>query len=84
MQLSEKGTSAEFTSVENKQIPKITWTSFGTDARVLIPDGTWVSGLADETIISLKEGEVIQFERFGFVRFDKTNNGCYEFWFAHR
>src|SRR3989338_2673120 len=84
MQLSEKGTSAEFTSVENKQIPKITWTSFGTDARVLMPDGTWVSGLADETIISLKEGEVIQFERFGFVRFDKTNNGCYEFWFAHR
>ncbi len=84
IQLSEKGTNAEFTSVENKQIPKLTWTSFGTSARVLMPDGVWVTGIADETIASLKEGNVIQFERFGFCRFDKINKGFYEFWFAHR
>jgi len=41
---------------------KITWTSFGIDARVLMPEGTWVSGFADETVTSLKEGDVIQFE----------------------
>jgi hypothetical protein len=33
----------------------------------------------------LEEGEIIQFERFGFARFDKVGkDGDFEFWFAHR
>src|SRR3989338_7610191 len=60
----------EFTSEEVKDIPKINWVSFGVKSRVLMPDGSWISGMADEGVWDLKPGAIIQFERFGFVRFD--------------
>lgn len=78
-----KTKGGKFISIENKDIPKITWVSFPAKARVLMPDGKWIEGLADENISELKKGEVIQFERFGFARFDGFNRGKYEFWFAH-
>jgi len=80
----KKGKKAVFTSLENKDIPKINWLSFGTETKILMPDGSWVSGLADEEIAYLKPGELIQFERFGFVRFDGIKKGAYEFWFGHK
>ena len=50
-----------------------------------MPDGTWISGLAEKAIENLEEEEIIQFERFGFCKFDRVNEkGIYEFWFAHR
>jgi glutamyl-tRNA synthetase len=79
------GKKAEFTSMGNADIQKINWVSPGVKARVLMPDGEWVSGLAENAIEDLEEGTVVQFERFGFVRFDKVGeNGDYEFWFSHR
>lgn len=76
---------AEFISEENKDIPKINWVSEGLPARILMPDGKWVSGIAEKDIEDLEEEEVIQFERFGFARFDKLGDkDSYEFWFAHR
>lgn len=81
----EKGkVKAKFTSEEVKDIPKINWVSFGIKSRVLMPDGTWITGMADEGVWDLKPGVIIQFERFGFVRFDGTNNHIYEFWFGHK
>jgi hypothetical protein len=33
----------------------------------------------------LGEGDIIQFERFGFCRFDKVDEKvAYEFWFSHK
>ena len=89
MKLNAKGEGkAEFTSLENKDIPKINWVSENVRARVLMPDGEWLSGLAEKSIEKLKQGELIQFERFGFVRFDKTaeekGKKVYEFWFGHK
>ncbi|MDO8508097.1 MAG: glutamate--tRNA ligase [Nanoarchaeota archaeon] len=84
IKLPSKGSKAEFTSIENKDIPKITWVSFPQKAKVLMPDGSWVEGLADENIRELKVDSIIQFERFGFVRLDKISKQAYEFWFAHR
>ncbi|MEM4271771.1 MAG: glutamate--tRNA ligase [Candidatus Pacearchaeota archaeon] len=66
-------------------IPKINWVSENVNAKILMPDGKWVSGIAEKNIENLKEGQIIQFERFGFVRFDRVNEkGEYEFWFAHK
>ena len=78
----------QVTSVENKNINKITWVSKYVLAKVFMPDGEWINGFADEGIESLEVGQVIQFERFGFVRLDaiKEEEGkkIYEFWFAHK
>ena len=49
-----------------------------------MPDGSWISGMADEGVWDLKPGAIIQFERFGFVRFDGTKSHMYEFWFGHK
>jgi len=88
IKLGEKAGEAEFTSSENKEIPKINWVSENVPARVLLPNGIWAEGIAGVSIKSLKKDRVIQFERTGFARFDgKKKNGkneVYEFWFAHK
>lgn len=83
MELKENN-KAEFTTTGNMPIPKITWVSFPLKAKVLMPDGQWIEGLADENIIGLKKGDVLQFERFGFCRYDGGKNGVHEFWFSHK
>jgi glutamyl-tRNA synthetase len=81
----EKTGKAEFTSEENKDIPKINWVSKGVQTKILMPDGKWVSGLGEKAIEDLEEGEMIQFERYGFCRFDRFDDAdSYEFWFSHR
>ena len=82
--LDKTGKKAEFTSIDNKEIPRVTWASFGLNAKVLMPDGKWATGLADEGISGLKKGQVIQFERFGFCRLDDIKDSVYEFWFTHK
>src|SRR3989338_7805842 len=71
------------TSYENKKIPKIQWRSEGVPANILMPDGVWIEGIAEKAIAFLKPGDVVQFERVGFARFDRKNKNVYEFWFAH-
>jgi glutamyl-tRNA synthetase len=79
--------NAKFTSQENKQeIPKIHWiSSDNVKVKVMMPEGHYTLGLAESNIKSIKPGEIIQFERFGFCRFDNFNKkeNTYEFWFAH-
>ncbi len=72
-----------FTSSDNKDIPKINWVSDGKKIKVLMPDGKWVKGLAEEGIDKIEEGEVVQFERFGFCKLDKKGKEP-EFWFTHK
>lgn len=81
--LNGKG-DAEFTSSENKDIPKINWVSEGVKTRVLMPDCKWVEGIAEKSISKLKPGAMIQFERFGFCRYDGKKKETHEFWFAHQ
>jgi glutamyl-tRNA synthetase len=50
---------------------------------ILMPDASIVKGLAEESIKNLSEGEVIQFERFGFCRLDRKGD-VFKFWFAHK
>lgn len=76
--------TSEVKSIENEDIPKINWVSEGVKAKVLMPDGKWIEGLAEKAIKDLKEGEVIQFERNFFCRFDSVKKGVYEFWYSHK
>jgi len=84
IELDKKKPKAKFTSLENKDVPKINWVSSYVPAKILMPSGKWIEGIADSGIKRLKKGKTIQFERFGFARFDKLNKGVYEFWFAHK
>lgn len=72
----------EFTSKENKNIQKINWVSEPINCEILQTDGKTTKGLADPGIKTLKKDEVLQFERYGFVKLDKKQP--YQFWFTHK
>ena len=72
------------TSVENKKIQKINWVSDGVAVNIFMPNGETIDGLAESSIKELEVGEMIQFERFGFVRYDGKTDETYDFWFAHK
>ncbi|MEK6855708.1 MAG: glutamate--tRNA ligase [Nanoarchaeota archaeon] len=73
-----------WTSSDNKPIQKINWVSSGVSVKILMDNGKWIEGIAESAVQDLKEGEMIQFERFGFCRLDRKNKGNLEFWFAHK
>ncbi|HLD06140.1 MAG TPA: glutamate--tRNA ligase [Candidatus Nanoarchaeia archaeon] len=50
---------------------------------VLMPDGKSSTGLGEPGLRSLKKGEVVQLERFGFCRLDETYKSKLVFWFGH-
>ncbi len=54
------------------------------DAEVLMPDKTTIKGKIEKTVKILKEGDIVQLERFGFCRLDSIDNDVYKFWFAHK
>lgn len=51
---------------------------------VLMPEGSIVSGLGEPEMKRLKEGDIVQFERFGYVRLHKKQKNKLEFWYAHK
>jgi glutamyl-tRNA synthetase len=60
----------------------IHWVSKGIKTKVFFPDGSKKEGITEEGI-KREIGNIVQFERFGFVRIDKINKElvCY---FAHK
>ncbi|MDP6845875.1 MAG: glutamate--tRNA ligase family protein, partial [Candidatus Nanoarchaeia archaeon] len=78
------GDKTKITSVDNKKISKINWVSENVKTEIFMPDGKTISGLAESSVKDLKVGEMIQFERFGFVRYDGKKDETYNFWFAHK
>lgn len=72
------------TGIENKRIQKIHWVSEETvKVKVRMDTGTWTTGLGEAELKKLNVGDIVQFERFGFVRLDKKGKNELEFWFAH-
>jgi len=65
--------------------PLIHWLphSTGVKAAVVLPDATVVEGVAEDQCKTLRPGEIIQFERFGFVRIAEVNDRILAY-FAHR
>ncbi|MCK5402994.1 glutamate--tRNA ligase, partial [Candidatus Bathyarchaeota archaeon] len=46
----------------------------GIMTSVIMPDASHVSGIAEKNCKDLKPGDIVQFERFGFVRIEKMDN----------
>ena len=71
---------------DNKSdIQKIHWVSKCVETKIMMPSGFYAKGFAEENIKELKKDDIIQFERFGFCKYqglDKKTNE-YEFWYAH-
>jgi glutamyl-tRNA synthetase len=51
---------------------------------VMMPDKKVVTGLGEPLMTKLKEGDVIQAERFGFMRLDKREKDKLLFWYTHQ
>ncbi len=66
--------------------PLIHWIPYGTgiESSVVMPDASIVQGLAEDSCRKLKLGDIVQFERFGFVRVDNILNGQITAYYAHR
>ncbi len=64
--------TAEFTSLENKRLPRLQWVSArdGVAVDLLGVEGEHRTGLGEAALLSSPPGEVLQFERVGFVRLE--------------
>ncbi len=74
---------SRFLSMELRDIPKIQWLARGEKMVIVMPEGNEVEGLVEPSILGAKVGEVVQFERFGFVRIDAVQPELRGY-FAHR
>jgi glutamyl-tRNA synthetase len=65
--------------------PLIHWipVDSGVPCEVVMPDASVAKGVAEESCRTLKPDEIVQFQRFGFVRVD-ANDGKLTAYFAHR
>jgi len=65
--------------------PLIHWIPIGADlpCQVVMPDATVAEGIAESACKGLKPDDIIQFERFGFVRIDEVNMKLTAY-YAHR
>jgi glutamyl-tRNA synthetase len=77
---SETGFSAAFFSeayddARRLRAPLVHWlpADEGVSCEVMMPDGSSVKGLAEDTFRNVSVGQIVQFERFGFVRVDQKN-----------
>lgn len=52
--------------------------------KIIMPDNTIIEGLGESNLENLKDNEIIQFERFGFVKLDKRTEEFYQFMFTHK
>jgi len=55
----------------------------GVECEVVMPDGSSLKGLAENAVRRVSVGQIVQFERFGFVRVDQKNARVIVV-FAHR
>jgi len=68
------GLRGEFAGFELADVPKFHWVPAGSpEMDVLMPDGSTLSGLVEPSALSLAPGALVQFERFGFVRFERIS-----------
>jgi glutamyl-tRNA synthetase len=65
--------------------PLIHWipADSGVPCKVVMPDASVAEGIAEEACRMLEQDEIIQFQRFGFVRIDNVNEKLTAY-FAHR
>jgi len=67
--------SKSYEEARKAKAPLIHWIPVGEDmpCQVVMPDATTTEGIAESACKRLKPNNMIQFERFGFVRIDKVD-----------
>ncbi len=94
LNFTKKGESLEFDSLDIETYRKtgestMHWlpaehTHDLIETEIMMPDATTVKGYAEHGIKDLKVNDLIQFERFGFVRLDKIDGNKRYFWYTHK
>lgn len=70
--------------VKEKKLKIIHWVADrNVHCKVYMPDGNLISGLVEFSLLNERDGNVVQFERFGFVRIEKRENEVVGY-FTHR
>jgi len=74
-----------FTTKMDKNIKKIQWIPKNdfVNASVLKPNGIIMRGYAESNVKNLKIGDIIQFERYGFVKIQRISDKEIYSYFAH-
>ncbi|MEF8832396.1 MAG: glutamate--tRNA ligase [Candidatus Thermoplasmatota archaeon] len=67
------GKVGKITGFENKDILKIQWLRDGIDVKVERIDASLEEGLGEKNLSETEAGEIIQFERYGFVKIQETD-----------
>jgi glutamyl-tRNA synthetase len=77
--------SETYEDAKRMNAPLIHWVPIGEDmpCRVVMPDATIIEGVAEKACRSLKPNDIVQFERFGFVRIDRVEEKILAY-FAHK
>ncbi|MEM2547020.1 MAG: glutamate--tRNA ligase [Candidatus Bathyarchaeia archaeon] len=77
--------SETYEDAKKMNAPLIHWVPIGDDVpcQVIMPNATMVEGIAEKACKNLKPDDIVQFERFGFVRIDKVNGKILAY-FAHK
>jgi glutamyl-tRNA synthetase len=67
--------SEAYEKAKKAEAPLIHWVPIGMDmpCQVVMPDATVTEGIAEKACKDLKPNDIVQFERFGFVRIDSVN-----------
>lgn len=76
--------SGKASANQDHHVPKIQWVCDPViEVKVYKPDGVVDSGIAENAVSQIKQGAVVQFERYGFCRYDREEDGVKIFYFAH-
>lgn len=77
------GDKSEFTGNEIKAVPKIQWVpAKHVTVKVIMPERE-IKGYGETNISKVKNGTIVQFERFGFVRIEKSGKSNITAVFCH-
>ncbi len=73
---------SDFVSLHVEDLPKVQWLHDYLPVEVIMPDGTIKRGLGEKNLENTEEGQLIQFERFGFAKIDSKGDPIVAY-FAH-
>ncbi len=74
---------SEFMSLHVEDLPKLQWLFDFMPVEVVMPDGSVVKGYGEKNLEQTEEGQLIQFERFGFVNVDSKGEPTVAY-FSHK
>jgi len=79
--------SKDLDAARSQKAPVIQWVDWDAKnnvaVQILMPDGKTISGRGELNLQSVKAGDMLQFERFGFVKVQSVKKTKVDAWFTH-